>query len=417
MRSATGPRTPDGTGFRPFWAASTLGFVALSMTTLGIDVLVIRSLGASEAEVGIVRAAQFAPYLVVGLLAGALVDRWRRRPTLVLTHLARGVVLLLMAGLWWLDVLTVWRVVALVLVAGTFAVFGAAVEQSVLPDLVPRGRLVDANARLGQSMTVAQSAVPPLAGALVAALGAASALVLGGVARLVAALLVSRLPIEETPPDPRPHRAIGGEIATGLRFIYGHPTLAALAISTHLWFLANSLALTVLGLFALRGLGLDALAYGLVLAAVGVGGVIGAVAAPAVGTRLGEGDAMILGRLLCTLAWLLAVLTPEHGELTALLVLGTSQALYGFAMGVEDPNEMGYWQAETPRPLQGRVNASRRTVNRSVAVVGALLGGLLASALDYRGALALAVGVFLVATLVAVRSPVRGARLGADPSS
>lgn len=416
MTSAAGARTPDGVGFRTFWTASTLGFVALSMTTLGIDVLVIRSLGASEVEVGLVRAAQFAPYLVVGLLAGALVDRWRRRPTLVLTHLGRGVVLLLMAALWWLDVLTVWRVVALVLVAGTFAVFGAAAEQSILPDLVRRGRLVDANARLGQSMTVAQSAVPPLAGALVAALGVASALVLGGVARLVAALLVARLPIEEVAPEPRPRRAIGGEIVAGLRFIYGHATLAPLAVSTHLWFLANSVAITVLGLFALRGLGLDALAYGLVLAAAGVGGVVGAVVAPAVGARLGEGDAMILGRLLCTLAWGVAVLTPAQGQLGALLVLATSQALYGFAMGVEDPNEMGYWQAETPRELLGRVNASRRTVNRSVAVVGALLGGLLASVLDYRGALALAAVVFLVATVVAALSPVRGARLGPEPS-
>ena len=401
------------TGFARFWTASTLGFVALSTTSLGLDVLVIRDLGAGPVEVGVVRAAQFAPYLLVGLLAGALVDRWRRRPTLVVAHLAQGTVLLLLALLWWLDVLTVGLVVALVLVAGSFAVFGAAAEQSVLPDLVPHHALVLANARLGQSMTVAQSVGPPAAGALVAASGAGSALLLGGVARVAAGLLVSRTPVQESPPEPAPRRAMGTEILTGLRFLYGHRTLAPLAVSTHVWFLANSIAITVLGLFALRALGLGATGYGLVLAAAGAGGVVGALVAPVVGRRVGEGDAMILGRLLCTLAWVLALLTPaERGPATALVVLGAAQALYGFAMGLEDPNEMGYWQARTPRELLGRVNASRRTVNRSVAVVGALLGGLLAAGLGHRGALALAALVFLVATVVAALSPVRGARVG-----
>ncbi|WP_298889319.1 MFS transporter [uncultured Serinicoccus sp.] len=184
-----------------------------------------------------------------------------------------------------------------------------------------------------------------------------------------------------------------------------------------MWFLANSVAVTVLGLFALRALDLGAAGYGLVLAAAGAGGFAGALVAPAVGRRLGEGDAMILGRLLCTLAWILALLTPgDHGAALALVVLGAAQALYGFAMGLEDPNEMGYWQALTPRELLGRVNASRRTVNRSVAVVGALLGGLLAAGLGYRGALALAALVFLGAALVTAASPVRGARVGDAPA-
>ncbi|WP_299518573.1 MFS transporter [uncultured Serinicoccus sp.] len=413
----TSVREPRPTGFAGFWTASTLGFVALSTATLGLDVLVIRDLGADEVEVGVVRAAQFAPYLLVGLLAGALVDRWRRRPTLVVAHLAQGAVLLLLALLWWLDVLTVWRVVALVLVAGTFAVFGAAAEQSVLPDLVPHHALVLANARLGQSMTVAQSAGPPAAGALVAALGAGSALLLGGAARVAAGVTVGRIPLLESPPEPAPRRAIGREIRTGLRFVYGHRTLAPLAVSTHLWFLANSVAVTVLGLFALRALDLGAAGYGLVLAAAGVGGLAGALLAPAVGARIGEGDAMIVGRLLCTLAWVLALLTPgDRGAVAALVVLGAAQALYGFAMGLEDPNEMGYWQALTPRELLGRVNASRRTVNRSVAVAGALLGGLLAAGLGHRGALALAALVFLGAAVVAILSPVRGARVGDAPA-
>ena len=397
-------------GFRTFWVASTLGFFGLSVTTLAVDVLVIRGLDATEIEVGVVRAAQFAPYLMIGLIAGALVDRWRRRPTLVITNLAQGLLLLLVPMLWWFDALTVWVVAGVLLVAGSFAVFAAAAEQSFLPDLVPRGSLVVANARLGQSMTVAQSAGPPLAGALMAWLNVASALVLGGLTRVATAVLVSRIPDEEPAPEVRARLTLRSDIVTGVRFIYGHRTLAPLAFSTHIWFLANSIAMTILGLFVLRELGLTAAGYGLVLAAAGVGGFVGALCAPWVGRRLREGNAIILGRLLCTTAWLAMSLTPELGATSTLVFVCSAQLLYGFAMGLEDPNEMGYWQAVTPREMLGRVNATRRSANRSTAVVGALLGGLLAALLGLRGTLIVVTTVFTIASLVAALSPLRGAR-------
>jgi predicted MFS family arabinose efflux permease len=186
--------------------------------------------------------------------------------------------------------------------------------------------------------------------------------------------------------------------------------LAPLALSTHIWFLANSIAMTILGLFVLRELGLTAAGYGLVLAAAGVGGFLGALCAPRVGRRLREGNAIILGRLLCTTAWLAMSLTPELGATSTLLFVCSAQLLYGFAMGLEDPNEMGYWQAVTPREMLGRVNATRRSANRSTAVVGALLGGLVATVLGFRGTLIVVTVVFMVASLVAALSPLRGAR-------
>ena len=202
--------------FRTFWVASTLGFFGMSISALAVDVLVIQGLHASEVEVGVVRAAQFVPYLLIGLIAGALVDRWRRRPTLIVSNLAQGLLLLLLPTLWWFDALTVWVVAGVLLIAGSFAVFAAAAEQSLLPDLVPRHSLVMSNARLGQSMTVAQSAGPPLAGALIAWLNVASALVLGGLTRVATAVLVSRIPDEEPVPEVRPRLTLRSDISAGL---------------------------------------------------------------------------------------------------------------------------------------------------------------------------------------------------------
>jgi MFS family permease len=168
--------------------------------------------------------------------------------------------------------------------------------------------------------------------------------------------------------------------------------------------------MTTLGLFVLRELGLNTAGYGLVLAAAGAGGFVGALAAPRVGRRLREGNAIILGRSLCTTAWLAMTLTPQLGPTGTLLFVCSAQLLYGVAMGLEDPNEMGYWQAVTPREMLGRVNATRRSANRSTAVIGALLGGLLAALLGFRGTLVTVTAVFLIASLVAALSPLRGAR-------
>ena len=402
------------TAFRTFWVASTVGHLGLAFTSLAVDVLVIQGLDAGEVQVGVVRASQYLPYLLIGLVAGAYVDRWRRRPTLVVSNLLQGGLLLLLPVLWWLDALTVWGVAGVLLTVGMCGVFTAAAEQSYLPDLVPREDLVTANARLGQAMTVSQSAGPPLAGAFLAWLGASTTLVAGALARLATAVLLLRIADDEPRPVPTGRPALGRDILAGLAFIYRHPVLAPLAISTHTWFLANSIATTVLGLFVLRGLDLGATAYGFVLAATGVGGFVGAVCAPALGRRLGEGDAVILGRALCTAAWLAVALTPDLGGAAAAAYVSGALLVYGLAMGLEDPNEMGYWQSLTPREVLGRVNASRRSANRSIAVVGALLGGVLASTAGYRGTLVGVTVVFAAATLVVVLSPLRGERVAAS---
>lgn len=397
-------------GFRRFWAASTVGFTGLAVTTVAIDVLVIDVLHATEAQVGIVRAMQFLPYLLIGLVAGACVDRWRRKPTLVAANLAQAVLLLAIPALFWAGALTLASTAAILFVVGCCAVFLAAAEQSYLPDLVPRGSLVLANARLGQSMTVAQSAGPALGGLLVTVLSAPAALLATSVSRLAAAGLLGR--IRDPEPDPHVDRLpLWRGIADGVQFAYRHRTLGPLSMSTHVWFLANSIAITVLGLFVLRGLGLSPVEYGIVLAAAGVGGLIGALGAPRAAARFGEGNVIIASRALCALTWVGTALTPADGApWVPVVFLAVVQLVYGFSMGLEDPSEMAFRQSVTPRSMLGRVNATLRSANRSTAVVGALAGGLLAGAVGFRATLLVVAAVFAVAVVVAVLSPVRGAR-------
>ncbi|MGO1510615.1 MAG: MFS transporter [Actinomycetaceae bacterium] len=397
-------------GFRSYWFASTAGFLGLAVTTVAVDVLVIEVLSASEAQVGIVRAAQFLPYLLIGVFAGAYVDRHHRRPLLITVSLAQAVALLAIPALQLAGGLTIWSAAAILFVSGCCGVVLAAAEQCYLPDLVPRGSLVLANARLGQSMTVAQTSGPAVGGLIVSALSAPAAFVLGAVSRVAAAVLVARIREPEPAPSREHPRVLRG-IADGFAFTYRHRTLGPLAVSTHVWFLGNSIAVTVLGLFVLRGLGLSALAYGLVLAAAGVGGLVGALLATRAASRLGEGNTVIAARALCALTWVGVALTPDGGWLPVAYLCAV-QLVYGFSMGVEDPSEMGYRQHVVPRELLGRVSATMRSANRSTAVVGALAGGLLAGAIGYGPTFVVVAAIFALAWLVAVLSPFRGVRVG-----
>lgn len=400
-------------GFARFWSGSSLAFLAVAVTTVAVDALVINELGASEAEVGIIRAVQFLPYLLVGLIAGALVDRWRKKPVLVLSTLGSGVVLAVIPALWWAGSLSLAAVAAVLFLAGVCSVFTAAAQQSILPFLVGRQQLVPANARLGQSMTVAQTSGPPLGGALVSLIGAAGSLGASALGHLASALLYTRMKVPG-PPAAAPgveagRLSIWSDIRAGMSFLYRHRTLTPLALSTHIWFLANSAAVTVFALFALRHLGLSPFLYGLTLAMAGVAGLLGALLAPRIGRRLGEGNTVILARLLYPLCWGLVALAPQD-PVWGLVLLGLAQALYGFCMGFEDPNEMGYCQSVTPQRLLGRMHATMRSANRSMAVVGALLGGLLAGVIGYHATLWAIVSVFTLAALVIWVSPMRGAR-------
>jgi MFS family permease len=179
-------------------------------------------------------------------------------------------------------------------------------------------------------------------------------------------------------------------------------------VSTHIWFLANAAAMTVLSLLALRTLRFTGYTYGLLLAVFGITTLIGASIAPWCGARLGAGRVIILARAAYAVVWLLVAVAPHAGTGDALLFVALS--LQGLAMGVENSNEMAYWQALTPDELLGRVNAIRRSANRTMAALGALIAGLVAGLTGDRPALIGVIIVLAASALIAALSPLRPAR-------
>jgi MFS family permease len=406
-------RTPEGLrgspGFGPFWAAATVSSFGTYVTTLAIQVLVVLTLHGTAAEVGLVSAARWLPYLLFGVFAGVFVDRARRRPILVTTDFVRGVLLTAIPALAVAHHLSLVVLVAFMIVFGLASLANDAASQSFLPRLVPPRLLTRANARLDQSDAVAQTSGPALAGGLVSVLTAPWAVLVDAASYFASGLLLLRVRVAEPPSRRLSLRGIRGEAAEGLRWIYRHRTLGPYVLSTHGWFLVNAIASATLPVFALRTIGLSPFGMGLALAAAGVGGLLGALGAAALGARFGAGRMVIVSIAGNGTAW--ALIASGRADWAGWIVFGVGEFLLGLTMGTANANEMGYMQAITPDHLQGRSNATRRSINRAMIVIGAPLGGVLADTVGYRSMLyAAAVAFGLVSASLAV-TPYRHARL------
>jgi MFS family permease len=387
--------------FLRFWTASAISSLGSAVTAVAMPVLVVQVLDATPFEVGVVNAAQFVPYAVLGLIAGVYVDRGRRKPVVVWASVGRALCLAAITVLWLVGGLQIWMLVVALLSFGAFSVFGFAATQSLLPRLVPRERLTVANARLDQADAVAQTLGPAIGGALVGLLGAPVVIVIDAISYLIDAVLNASVRVEEPRADSG-NRNLRREIRDGLSWTYHHHALRPLAISTHIWFLANGAAMTVLSLFTLRSLGFTAYAFGMLLTVFGVANLVGASMAPGFGGWIGSGRVIILARITYPIAWLLVAVAPATGVGDVLLF--TALGLQGLAAGTENANEMGYWQTLTPDELLGRVNATRRSINRTMAALGALLGGLFVGLIGERPTLIGAIVGFAAAAFIASSS-------------
>lgn len=403
------PRVLSYPAFVRLWLADTAKWFGLFTSGLALQLLLINTLGADQQDLGMVRAAQWLPMLLFGLVAGVLIDRVRRRPVLVVADLVCTVALAAVAGLALLGTLTVPVVAGLMFVVGAASMAGTTAHQSFLPRLVPTSLLPRATARLTQSMTAAESVGPLLSGVLVRVLSAPVAIAVNAGAYAVSALVLSTIRAEEPRPEPPDDRAVRRELVEGARFVYRHRTLGPYALGLHVWFFFNSAVMTILVFFATHELGLGAVAIGLALACAGVTGVVGAGLAPRLGDRFGVGAVTCASHWLTAGAFLVVALAPAGPAGLAVLVLG--QLIYGLANGVGDPLTMSYRNTVTPDRLRARMNATIRSINWGTIVVSAPLAGWFAMAYGNRSTIWVGVAGLVLSAVILTLSPFRTARM------
>jgi len=413
MRKVSPLEAPE---FDRFWWGEAVSGLGTAITTLALQTVVLTTLHGDTTEVGWLNSARWLPYLLLGLVVGALVDRVRRRPVMVVTDLSRAGLLTLIPLAWAFDVLTLPLLLVVVLLFGTVSLVNDAASMSFVPRLVPSHGLQRAHARLDAADAVSQTAGPAVAGALIRIVGAPLAVLVDAATYVFSAVMVLSLRgVSEPPATPREHRGIRRlttEVAEGARWAYGASGLRRLAVATHVWFAGQAVLLVVVVPFGYRELDLTAVQLGLVLAVAGVGALAGASSSTVVGRRLGTGGAIICAHAVSTLgvvAMLGAASAPTDAAGVALFAVG--QLGHGWAMGMSNSHEMTFRQARTPDELQARTNTTLRSFNRAVIVVVSPVAGLLADQLGLRAGLAAAAAFFAASALMLALSSFRRARM------
>ncbi|GIG39135.1 MFS transporter [Cellulomonas phragmiteti] len=390
--------------FRRLWAGDALGQLGAQLTAFALPILAVQQLAASEWEMGVLTAAEYAAFLVIGLPAGAWVDRLRKRRTLIVADLVRATVLAAVVVTALSGHASVPMLVVAALVVSTATVFFDVAHQSYVPGLVGLDHLVEGNSKLQATASAAQVLAPALGGLLLRVIAAPALIAVTAVSYVVSAVAVGRIRQHETLPPAAERRPLRTEIAEGLRFVVHQPYLRRIVVCTSLSNLAGAVSAAVVVIYVLRTLDLGTAAFGTVLSAGAVGGLTGAVLAGRVTQRIGEGRTIPLAALLMAPT---AALTPlaSTGLAPAIVLLVTGGAASGFAVVVYNVAQVSFRQRVCPPRLLGRMNASVRFIVWGTMPVGALLGGWLGTRVGVVPTLWASVGLMTLAALPVALSP------------
>jgi len=345
--------------FLRLWLAQLISNAGTSITNVALPLTAVLVLGATPAQMGLLGIAGSLPNLLFGLVAGVWVDRTRRRPILVGADLGRAVLLGTIPLAAWLGTVTFLHLWVVAFLAGSLTVFFQIASIAVLPALVTKTQLVEANSKLSIGDSVISIAGPGVAGGLVQLLSAPKAIIVDAISYLLSALALGGIGATEARPVRGPGH-IWGEIVEGVRELVGTPLLKVLTITSSIGMLAGAVQGTVEVLFLARELNLTPVMIGLVFACGGGGSLIGALCAGWASRRLQTGLSLILGKSLWIIGSLMLPLAGLIGQELALVAGG--QVLIGLGSTIYFVNQLSLRQAITAQSLLGRGGAALHPV-------------------------------------------------------
>jgi MFS family permease len=372
----TPPALGRNRSFLWFWGGEGISQLGSQFSQLAIPVLAVSVLGATEWEVGVLNAAETAAFLVVGLPAGAWIDRMLKRRVMIVADLVRAVALAAVPALFFAGALQIWHLYLVGAIVGVATVFFDVSYQSYIPVLLPGAQVGTANSRLEATSQVASIGGPGLAGALLSVVSAPVLLLADGISYLVSAFCLWRVRDTEVLSDPAQRESLPREIAEGLRFVFRHPVLRRIVGTTGGGNFFGTLIGTLEVILILRILGFSPATLGLVFAIGAVGGLLGALATPWVTKRLGEGTAVSVSAVALGVASAALPLAGMFPAAALPLLIG-GQFLKSFLVLVYNITQVTMRQRLTPPRLLGRMNASIRFVVWGVMPIASLIAGIL----------------------------------------
>jgi MFS family permease len=404
---ATEPRSLWRHGdYLRFWTAGTISTFGDQFTALAIPLIAALMLDAKASQMGILVALNGAPFLLMSLFAGVWIDRWSRRPILIICDFGRAAVLLSIPLAGWLGVLRMGHLYVVELLVGTMNMIFQIAHQAYLPSLIDRRTLVDGNSRMAASNWVAKLAGPSAAGAFIEFFSAPFAVVLDAISYVLSGAFLYSIHQQESPSEQQ-RLPLSREIRVGFSTVFDNSMLRSLAVclGQSNFFDAGFMALIVL--FATKELNLGPAQLGFIFGLGSASGIVGAVTAGWFAARFGLGRVIVWGVLIYSAAMIPAAMAQPATAFSMLLATMLVSNLTGPVFSL---NQLSLRQLITPHHLQGKMNATMRFLNTGPMTLGGLFGGVLGDTIGLRPAIIVLVVGQLCSFLWVYFSPVRTLR-------
>jgi MFS family permease len=320
----------------------------------------------------------YLPRLLFGVLGGAAADRFDRRHMVITVNLGRAIALVVLVATIVTGNVSILVVLFTLFVLGTAETFADTASSTLLPGLLARGDLALGNARMQGAYLLANQLLGPPIGAFLFAAGVALPFATNAVCMILGALLVSRL-ITSARSELRERSSLRTEMGEGIRWLFAHPPMRTLALTIFTFNVTFGVAFSVLVLYASERLGMGPVGFGLLTSAIALGGIVGVASYGRLTRRFSLGDIMRMGLLIETATHLsLAVTTSPVIALVTMVVFGAHEFVWGTAAELVR-------QKAVPDALLGRVTGVYRVAGAGGLVIGAPIGGLLASTYGITG--------------------------------
>lgn len=426
-RSERPARVPLGRDFGKLWTAAAFSNLADGVGRVAVP-LIATTLTRDPLAIAAISALAFLPWLVFGLPAGMIVDRFDRRWIMAIANTIRGLAAVGLATLTVSGAITVWWLLAGVLVFGLGETLFDNATNSIVPTLVPRRGLDRANGFLQAAQITIDNFISAPIGGVVFAFSLALPLWVGATGYVIPIALALLLPLSAARPlreprdldraatiaaqgeiasaeplaaaelpaaaQPRPAEAVSAREA--LAYLWNHRFLRAMVLFTCVVGSAFAFAQAPIFLYFLDELAVDPAAIGFVTAGIGLGALVGSLIAPGLVQRFGRGRVMLAANVVAAAGLFGVWLAPEA-------ITGTvAYAVMACAVSIWNVPWGALRQSIIPGHLFGRVLGIIRSLTWGIFPFATLLGGWVAR-FDLRLPFLIAAGVTLVATAVAVR--------------
>jgi len=391
--------------FLKLWIGESISVFGSQFSPLAILVIATLALHAEPIQFGILAALGTLSFLVFGIPVGLYADRHRRKKTMIYADVGRALILLTIPLATVFGVLSMNLLYFVAFTSGVLTVFFEICYQSYLPSLVERAKLVVANSRLQTTAASAQAMGPGIATTIIPIVTAPVAIIGDVIGFFSSAAFLSSIRKPEPAMVPKAGRSAWKDVKEGLAVVFGDRRLRAIAGTTATSNLFTSAYGAVLFPYLIGQLGVPLFVVGVSFSVGAIGGIIGAVISQKLSNKLGIGRSIVVFAFLFSVVQLPIYFVTRE---TALLLLAPVFFATSFGGVVYNVNKVSFRQSLVSTELQGRMNATMRTIVWGTLPIGGLLGGAMSQAFGYQTAIGISLVGAAIAFVFVLFSPVRG---------